>query len=58
MRLATPVNFYIAEHAVSPLPLQAGQELWVEVTVPSSGPPRPLQLALKQDTTWKPLAFQ
>jgi hypothetical protein len=58
MRLATPVNFYIAEHAVTPLPVQPGQELWIEVTVPSSGPPRPLQLALKQNSTWKPLAFQ
>jgi hypothetical protein len=26
--------------------LPPGQELWAEVTVPSSGPPRPIQLAL------------
>jgi hypothetical protein len=58
MRLDEPVDFYIAEHAVDPTPLQPGQELWLEVTVPPQGPPRPIQLALKQDGAWKPLAFQ
>jgi hypothetical protein len=58
MRLDTPVDFYIAEKAAAPLPLKPGQELWMEVTVPPKGPPRPLQLALKQDGAWKPLAFQ
>ncbi len=58
MRMEQPVNFYIAEHAKSPLPLKQGDELWIEVTVPPKGPPRPLQLALKQQGAWKPLAFQ
>jgi hypothetical protein len=58
MRLVDPVNFYIAEHARSPLPLSPGAELWIEVTVPPKGPPRPVQLALKQDGRWEPLAFQ
>jgi hypothetical protein len=58
LRLDTPVDFYIPEHAAIPSPLKAGQELWIEVTVPPNGPPRPLQLALKQDGVWKPLAFQ
>jgi hypothetical protein len=58
LRLDTPVDFYIAEHAASPMPLKPGQELWIEVTLPPKGPPRPLQLALKQDGAWKPLAFQ
>jgi uncharacterized membrane-anchored protein len=58
MRLEEPVDFYIAEHAADPTRLQAGQELWMEVTVPPKGPPRPLQLALKKDGAWKPLAFQ
>jgi hypothetical protein len=59
MRLSDPVDFYLAEHAQSPLPLSKGQELWVEVTVPPVGPPRPFQLALKEaDGAWKPLAFQ
>lgn len=58
MRLEEPVNFYISEHARDPLPLKARQELWIEVTVPPKGPPRPVQLALKQNGEWRPLAFQ
>ncbi len=58
LRLQDPVDFYIAEHAASPLPVKPGQELWIEVTVPPLGPPRPLQLALKDNGAWKPLAFQ
>ncbi len=55
MRLEAPVNFYIADTARSPLLLKSNQELWVEITVPPKGPPRPLQMALKQDGAWKPL---
>jgi len=58
LRLQSPVAFYVAERAQSPLPLKPGQELWIEVTVPPKGPPRPIQLALKQEGAWKPLAFQ
>jgi hypothetical protein len=58
MRLESPVDYYIAERAKSPLPLQPGQELWIEVTVPPKGPPRPLQLALKQGSAWNPLSFR
>ena len=58
MRLSQPVDFYIAEHAADPTKLQQGQELWIEVTIPPKGPPRPLQLALKDRGAWKPLAFQ
>jgi uncharacterized membrane-anchored protein len=58
MRLANAVDFYIAEHATDPTRLKPGQELWIEVTVPPKGPPRPLQLALKDNGAWKPLAFQ
>lgn len=56
LRLDEPVNFYIPEQAISPL---AGKsdELWIEVTIPPKGPPRPLQLALKQNGAWKPLTF-
>jgi len=58
LRIVEPVDFYIAGHAAGPTPLKPGQELWIEVTVPPQGPPRPIQLALKQDGAWKPLAFQ
>lgn len=58
MRLSEPVDFYIPEHASDPSWVKPGQELWIEVTVPPKGPPRPLQLALKDHGLWKPLAFQ
>ena len=55
MRLTQPVNFYIPDNARSVLPLAPGQELWIEVTVPPQGPPRPLRLAIKDNSSWKPL---
>jgi hypothetical protein len=58
MHLTTPTDFYIAEHAASPLPLKQGQELWIEVTIPPKGPPRPIQMALKDSGLWKPLGFE
>jgi hypothetical protein len=58
MRLDAAVDFYIAGHAADPSRLKPGQELWIEVTVPPQGPPRPIQLALKDNGVWKPLAFQ
>jgi hypothetical protein len=57
MRLTTPVDFYIPDTATDPSRPKPGQELWIEVTVPPKGPPRPLQLALKDNGIWKPLAF-
>jgi hypothetical protein len=51
------VDYFIPEHARSPFPLQSGQELWVEVTVPPSGPPRPIQLALSDSGKWQVLKF-
>lgn len=58
MRLDTPVDFYLPESASNPASLHAGQELWVEVTVPPQGPPRPTQLATKDNGVWKPLNLQ
>ena len=55
MQLASSTGFFISDTAQSPLPLKPGQELWIEVTVPLKGPPRPTQLALKDNGTWKPL---
>jgi hypothetical protein len=57
-RLVNPVDFYIPEHATDPSWPKQGDELWIEVTVPPNGPPRPTQLAIRQSGTWKPLAFQ
>jgi hypothetical protein len=54
MRLEQPVDFFLVGKAQSPLPLKPGQELWMEVTVPPKGTPRPLQMAVKDNGVWKP----
>jgi hypothetical protein len=57
MHLRDSVDFYLPEHAAVPpasSPTSA-REFWVEVTVPPNGPPRPLQLAVKEDGLWKPV---
>jgi hypothetical protein len=40
-------DFYIPEHAKSPFPIDSdARQLWALVTVPPSGPPRPVKLAI------------
>ena len=55
MHLASSTDYFISDTAQSPMPPKQGQELWIEVTVPPKGPPRPIQLALKDNGAWKPL---
>lgn len=56
--LVEPMDFFIADRAKSPFPLKANEEMWVEVTVPPSGPPRPIQLAISSDAGFKPLVIR
>jgi hypothetical protein len=49
-RLSGTSDYFIPEHAKPPLPLQKGQELWALVTVPPSGPVRPVKLAISDAT--------
>lgn len=46
--LDQPVAFFIPEHVPDPSRRQPGEELWVEVTIPRKGPPRPIQLGVKK----------
>lgn len=46
---------FIPDRTHLPLPLQEGQELWVEVTLPPSGPPRPIQIAVSSADGFHPL---
>ena len=39
--------YFIPEHAPDPSRRPPGEELWVEVTLPRRGPPRPIRLAVK-----------
>ena len=49
-KLSGASEFFISEHAKSPFPLQKGQELWALVTVPPSGPVRPVKLAVSDSS--------
>jgi hypothetical protein len=53
----TGMELFLSEGAKTPFPLKPGQELWVEVTVPKQGPPRPIQLALSDASGFHPLKF-
>jgi len=53
--LTQPVAFYLPEHAAGPSRLKPGEELWVEVSVPHNGPPRPLRLAIRKGGNLMPL---
>jgi hypothetical protein len=53
--LTEPVAFFLPEHAKDPSWRKPGEELWIEVTVPKKGPPRPIRLAVKQGETFTPL---
>jgi hypothetical protein len=46
--LGPPLAFFIPEHVPDPSRRKVGEELWVEVTVPRSGPPRPIRLGVKR----------
>lgn len=53
--LADPVLFFIPEHVPDPSVRKPGEELWVEVTLPRKGPPRPIRLGVKKDGALTPL---
>jgi hypothetical protein len=44
-----PVLYFIPEHAPDPTRRQPGEQLWVEVTLPKKGPPRPIRLGVKKN---------
>lgn len=55
-QLTDPLAYFIAEHGDDPSRRPAGETLWVEVTVPPTGAPRPIRLGVKKDGTLTPLA--
>jgi hypothetical protein len=56
--LAEAADYFIGDRDKSPLPLKTGEELWVEVTVPPVGPPRPIQLAISDASGFRPLSLK
>lgn len=56
--LMEPVAFFLPENAMDPSVRSTGEELWMEVTVPKAGPPRPIQLAIKRGESFTPLGMK
>jgi len=52
------VDYFIPEHAEDPSHRPQGEELWVEVTVPPKGPPRPIRLGIKKSGVLTPLSLR
>ncbi len=50
-----PLAYSIPEHIADPSDRQPGEELWVEVTLPKKGLPRPVKLGVKKDDRLTPL---
>ena len=55
VRLNQPIAYFIPEHAADPSRRPRGEELWVEVTIPKSGAPRPIRLGVRKDGQLTPL---
>jgi hypothetical protein len=56
--LQSPVAFFIPEHADDPSRRPPDEELWVEVTIPRRGPPRPIRLGVRKHGTLTPLELK
>jgi hypothetical protein len=54
-RLAEPLAFFIPEHVPDPSIRAPGEELWAEVTISGSGPPRPIRLGVLKEGKLTPL---
>jgi hypothetical protein len=53
--LISAVDYYIPDTTQWPPTLGKGDALWVEVTIPPEGPPRPIQLAVSRSGAFTPL---
>jgi hypothetical protein len=47
--LTQPLAYFIPEHGKDPTRHNAGEELWVEASIPPTGPPRPIRLGRKSE---------
>ncbi len=56
--LAEPVAFFIPEHVPDPSRRAPGEELWVEVSVPAEGDPRPIRLGVKKGGVITPMTLR
>jgi hypothetical protein len=56
--LSEPVAYFIPEKVADPSQRPAGEELWVEVSVPRKGPPRPIRLGVRRGGVVRPLRVE
>lgn len=54
-QLDEPLAYFIPEHVADPSRRPEGETLWVEVTVPPRGAPRPIRLGVRKDGALTPL---
>ena len=54
VELQARVDYFIPEHIADPSRLKPDEELWVEVTIPSTGPPRPIRLEVRKKPVPEP----
>ena len=54
-RLSEPLAYFSPEHVKDPSLRPAGETLWVEVTVPPKGAPRPIRLGVRKGDQLSPL---
>jgi hypothetical protein len=55
VQLAQPLAYFIPEHVADPSRRPSGEELWVEVTIPRKGAPRPIRLGVRKNGVLTPL---
>jgi hypothetical protein len=53
--LQQPLAYFIPDRVADPSRRPEGEELWVEVTLPRRGAPRPIRLGVKRDGVLTPL---
>jgi hypothetical protein len=56
--LSQPLAYFIPEHVADPSVRTRDEELWVEVTVPPTGAPRPIRLGVKANGVIRPLELR
>jgi len=50
--------YFLPEHSADPSHLHAGEELWMEATIPRKGPPRPIRLGVKKNGVLTPVTTE
>ena len=56
--LSQPVAYFMPQRALDPTHREPGEELWVEVSVPRRGSPRPIRLGVKKGGVLTPLEMR